>query len=163
MVDVGVVVNSGPIIALSSIRQLSLLHVLFSAVHVPAAVQHEVVALGVGRPGCDELKQASWALHATLDPPVDPLLLRELGRGEAEVISFAVRNPGLTAVLDDKRARRIARIAYGIPLIGTTGILVRAKRAGKLVAVKPAIEALQASGYFLSAFLVKEALRAAEE
>ncbi len=163
MVESGIVVNSGPIIALSAIRQLDLLHVLFQTVHIPDAVHHEVIVLGVGRPGCDELKQASWAHRATLDPPPDSLLLRELGRGEAEVIAFAARNPGVTVVLDDKRARRIARIAYGLPHLGTAGILVRAKRAGRLASVKPAIEALLANGYFLSAFLVKETLKAAGE
>lgn len=161
MPEPAAVVNSGPVIALSAIHQLDLLRNLFAVVYVPGAVYYEVVELGAGRAGCEELKGAAWMRRATSTP--DPLLLRELGRGEAEAIAFAAGTPGVTAVLDDKRARRIARVAYGVPLVGTAGILVRAKRAGLLVAVRPAIDAILAAGYFVSGFTVKAALRAAGE
>ncbi|MBI2921073.1 MAG: DUF3368 domain-containing protein [Planctomycetes bacterium] len=161
MPETAAVVNSGPVIALSIIRRLELLRELFAVVHLPEAVYHEVVDLGMGRPGSEELKSAVWTHRVRSEP--DPLLLRELGRGEAEAIAFAVHTPGTTAVLDDKRARRIARVAYNIPFVGTAGLLVRAKRAGLILAVRPAIDALLAAGYFLSDFTVREALKAAGE
>ncbi len=54
------VVNSTPLIALSMIGQLELLHALFDEVLIPASVYGEVVLQGRGRPGAREIAQADW-------------------------------------------------------------------------------------------------------
>jgi predicted nucleic acid-binding protein len=57
--------------------------------------------------------------------------------------------PGSVALLDDALARRVA-IAKGIPVKGTLGLLLDAKHAGHLMAVKPSLDRLQERGFHLA-------------
>jgi predicted nucleic acid-binding protein len=62
---------------------------------------------------------------------------------------LALEMPGSVALLDDALARRVA-IAKGIPIKGTLGMLLDAKRIGYLTAVKPSLDQLQELGFRLS-------------
>jgi predicted nucleic acid-binding protein len=74
----------------------------------------------------------------TLAGGISPLLTGELDIGEAAVIQLAIDLPGATVVLDDLKARRVARRS-GIALTGSLGVLIDAKRAGKLDSVAEAV------------------------
>ena len=76
-------------------------------------------------------------------------LITDLGPGESQVLMLALEMPGSIAVLDDALARRMA-IANGIPIKGTLGLLLDAKRAGYLTAVKLSLDRLQELGFRLS-------------
>nr|WP_319566427.1 hypothetical protein [uncultured Rhodoferax sp.] len=52
---------------------------------------------------------------------------RSLGAGETAVLSYALAHAPLRAVIDDMDARRCAQ-TLGIPIFGTGGLLVLAKR-----------------------------------
>ena len=65
-------------------------------------------------------------------------------------------------ILDDRRARKVAT-SLGVAVIGTIGILIRAKRNGIIAAVKPVLDDLEATGFFVSKELKGEALRLAGE
>ncbi|WP_371258230.1 DUF3368 domain-containing protein [Thiohalocapsa sp. ML1] len=53
-------------------------------------------------------------------------------------------NPGYTAVVDDRAARRCAHVLR-IPVIGTAGVVVLAKRRGFIGSVEEALNQLQGS------------------
>ncbi len=53
--------------------------------------------------------------------------------------------------------------AYKLPVIGTASILVTAKRAGLIGAVRPLLEAMVTRGYHLSQRLIEEATAIAGE
>ncbi|MEB3780665.1 MAG: hypothetical protein GSR85_10650 [Desulfurococcales archaeon] len=55
-----VVSDSSPLIHLSQIGRLNLLKDLFRELLIPPAVYHEVVIEGRGRPGSEEVREASW-------------------------------------------------------------------------------------------------------
>jgi len=74
---------------------------------------------------------------------------RELGAGETAVLSHALANPPLRAVIDDMDARRCAR-TLNIPILGTGGLLVLAKRRGLLTSVAEGIARLRDAGLWLS-------------
>jgi len=78
----------------------------------------------------------------------------DLGAGETAVLSHALVTPPLRAVIDDMDARRCAR-TLGIPMLGTGGLLVLAKRRGLLTAVGDGIEKLRDSGLWLSDDIVR--------
>ena len=59
-------------------------------------------------------------------------------------------------------ARRLAR-ALGLPVIGTLGILLAAKRRGFLPAVQPCVDALIQNGFRIAADLYKRVLADAGE
>jgi predicted nucleic acid-binding protein len=85
-----------------------------------------------------------------------------LDPGETEVLSLALELGTHTVVVDERAARRTA-LALGLPLVGAVGLLARAKREGILPAVRPGIEALQRTGFFVSSALVDRVLREAGE
>lgn len=155
--DGPVVTNSGPLIALASVGQLDLLHGLYSEVLVPEAVWREVTEAGAGRPGARELTLASWTTRTVLDPPPDRLLTEELGAGEAEAIALAVRREARLLLIDDRRARRVAELAYGLRVKGVAGIVVAAKHKGLIATVRPLLEVMQVRGYYLSPRLINRA------
>ena len=81
--------------------------------------------------------------------------------GEAEAIALASERQQ-RIVLDDRRARELAH-RMGLKVIGTVGILVRAKRAGLLTWINPVLNELIEKGFRLSDDLRREALRLAGE
>ena len=76
------------------------------------------------------------------------------GSGETEVLSYALAHPPLRAVIDDMDARRCAQ-TLGIPIFGTGGLQVLAKRRGLLRSVGEAITKLRGAGLWLSEELVQ--------
>ncbi len=49
--------------------------------------------------------------------------------------------------------------SLGVPVIGTVGVLVRAKQSGVIVALKPVLEDLERNSFFISTALREEALK----
>jgi len=62
------------------------------------------------------------------------------------------------AVLDDFEARQCAR-ALGVPVTGTLGVILRAKKSGLIPAARPLLEELLRRGLYLSKDLVEQSLR----
>lgn len=85
-----------------------------------------------------------------------------LGAGETAVLSYALAHPPVRAVIDDMGARRCAQ-TLSIPIFGTGGLLVLAKRRDLLRSVGEAIAKLRGAGLWLSAELVQILLAQAGE
>jgi predicted nucleic acid-binding protein len=66
-------------------------------------------------------------------------------------------------LLDDRRARQVARVTYGLRVKGAPGVLVASKKAGFVTSVRPFLEQMLARGYFLAPAVVERALREAGE
>jgi len=65
------------------------------------------------------------------------------------VITAVAGSPGSVAVLDDLAARRCA-LALGINVTGTLGLLLMAERAGAIVSLRRALDAVTDAGLFVS-------------
>jgi predicted nucleic acid-binding protein len=90
-------------------------------------------------------------------------LSEHLGAGEAEVIALALEiDEAPLIVLDDGPGRRAAR-ERGLDIVGTAGLLVLAKEAGLLPAVRPVLDELVAAGLFLGGPAYRDVLSAAGE
>jgi predicted nucleic acid-binding protein len=152
-----IVCDTGPLIAFAIIDRLDVLARLYSRVLVPRAVLDELSAGGRDRAGARAIHAAEW--HETIEAVVpDPLLSAELGAGEAAVIASAfAMHPAPIVLLDDRKARRVAAQAYRLRVQGSSGVLVAAKRAGLVPAVRPLLESMTAAGYYLSERLVERA------
>ena len=157
------VVNSGPLVALSIIGQLDLLPALYAECWVPQTVFNEVAVAGVGKPGAKSLQASDWQARVRVAPIPDPLLVMELDAGEAEVISLARQLSPCMAIIDELRGRRIAQQVYGLPVKGTAGILVEARRLGLISAVRPLLLELRAAGYFIADSVIAAACQAVGE
>ena len=145
-----VVTDSTCLIGLERIGHLDILPALFEPILVPPEVQHE---FGTPLP---------WL---TVERPVDHALITALKMlvddGEAEAIALA-HEQGWRIILDDRRARSVAR-GLGITIIGTVGILVRAKRLGMITSLKALLDELEAHAFYISEGLKVEALRLVNE
>ena len=73
------------------------------------------------------------------------------------MLSYCLGNPGFRAVLDDLRGRRCAQ-ALGLPLFGTLGIIVEARRRELIPVARPLIAAIRGFGYYIEDHLVEAAL-----
>ncbi len=81
--------------------------------------------------------------------------------GEAEAIALASEKNCLL-ISDDKQARSAAK-RLGVAVIGTVGVLIRAKQNGIITEIKLILDALDANEFRLSRALREEALKIAGE
>lgn len=65
--------------------------------------------------------------------------------------------PGTEAIVDDLAARRGAA-ALGIPVRGTLGLVLTAKKRGVIPVARPVLETLRQSGMYLSDRVLNQAL-----
>ena len=149
----GVVSDASPVIALHQIGQLGLLETIFGTVLIPPAAARELLSM----------ERPSWILERTLEQPLAPVVVRAaLGPGESEAISLALEIRADWVLLDDLAARRLAE-RLRIPLIGTLGILLAAKRRGLIPAIRDLVDTLRRSGFRVANDLYEDMLRRAGE
>lgn len=149
------VLDGSALIALARIGRLDLLRHLAERVHIPEAVYDEVVTRGQGRPGSTEVAEAHWISRRHVqDRAAAGRLGGRLGRGEAEAIVLARELSADAVILDDATARAIAE-AEGQKVRGLLGLLVYGKERGVVDAVKPILDELVATGFFLDESLYR--------
>ena len=66
-------------------------------------------------------------------------------------------HPGCFAVIDDLEGRRCAE-SLGVPLRGTLGLVLRARRQGIIEEARPVVERLRLAGMYLSDWVMDAAL-----
>lgn len=155
-----VVADAGPLIALARIQGLPLLRAVFARTLVTETVLGECLA-GRDRPGGAAISAAvddGWLL---VIPGAAAASDWDLDAGEASTIAAALA-PRYGVIMDDRAGRRVAK-DLGVPVIGLLGVLILAKRRGELAAIRPLVERLVASGYYLADGVVGDALRLAGE
>jgi predicted nucleic acid-binding protein len=154
-----IVADSSPLIGLARIGQLDLLRRSGRKILVPPAVWDEVTLQGRGAPGATEVRQAAaWLeIQAPDSASVAPLRL-VVDRGEAEAIALAQGVESSLLLIDDAKARRVAQ-QLGLRLVGTVGLLRRAKKAGWISELRPQLEALQRNGIYIRQKLIDAVLQ----
>lgn len=121
------------------------------SVFAPIAVAKEV------QTSLDWLKIKSVA-----NPSVTIALRSQMDEGEAEAIALALELEDVVLILDDRKARRVAQ-QMGMRVIGTVGMLLRAKRQGVINEVKPLLLRLTKVNFRISQGIIQEALRLSGE
>lgn len=157
------ILDASPLITLARIGSLDLLHQLADQIVIPNAVYAESVSQAPGRPGSSEIAEADWITRRTVENQTHVQQLHTLvGLGEAETIVLAKEIRADAVVLDDSTARRLAE-QEGCRVVGLLGLLVVAKQRGLLSAVKPLLDAMRNSGFFVGDELYATILRQADE
>lgn len=155
-----IVADSSALVALAAADALGLLDQLFSAVRVPPAVEAELV--GHGKPYGDELREFLQGKSLPIDLTRYVIAAPGLGLGELEAMALYKAISADQLLVDDQRARKVARL-NSIQVVGSVGILLTAKGAGLIQAVRPRLSAMQSAGIHMSPVLVRDALRLAGE
>ena len=140
-----VVADSTCLIGLERIEHLDILPALFEPILIPPAVQQE---FGISLPWLQVEVPTDQGMVVALKMLVD--------RGEAEAIALAYQRK-LQMILDDRQARSVAR-NMGVSFIGTVGVLVKAKQAALIPALKPLLDELELNGFYLNEALKAEAI-----
>jgi len=156
------IINASPLILLGKINRLELLGALPPSLSIPRAVSLEILA------GPDSDPAKIWTQNQGIpsivpDSDIPPEIQAwDLGAGETAVISLGVLRRNSICILDDLAARNCAEV-FQIPVIGTLGILLKAKSAGLIPELKPEMDRLVAVGSMLSGRIIQEALCLAGE
>lgn len=134
------------------LHQLGVLHILpalAERIVIPPAVMAEIATgreLGVNLP---DLKTLDWiTVRRPMSDAALPLVVH-LGPGETQVLMLALETPEAIAVLDDALAREMAE-ALDLPMTGTLGLLLDAKRAALVSHICPLLDRLQALRFRLA-------------
>ena len=145
------IIDSACLITLEKIGHLALLPKLFDHIYIPPAVKQ------------DFGESIDWVTVKRIkDTDKIIALSTQIDTGESEVIALAMELKDAYVILDDKKARRIAK-QIGVKVIGTVGLLLKAKNMGIIPAIKPYLEKLNAVGFHLSQALYHKALELANE
>lgn len=146
-------VNASPLIFLAQIDAVPLLKDLEDEVFVPFSVPNEVLVPELQKP---PIELPDW-LGLREDLPLPPESAGwDLGAGESQVLARALLS-GSEAVLDDFEGRQCAR-ALGVPVTGTLGVILLAKKSRLIPAARPLLEELLRRGLYLAKELLEQAL-----
>jgi len=159
-----VVSNTSPITNLAAIGRLDLLRSEFSQIQIADAVWDELNAENTQWPGAREVSDAPWITRrASGNHALVNALRRHLDRGEAETIALALDRSADLVLLDEKDGRHSAQ-QLGLRVMGTVGVLIRARQLGLIASLRPELDALrQRAGFYLADELYREVLELSGE
>ena len=149
------VLNASPLIVLARVGQEHLFRTLADEVVVPHAVAVEIEAGPADDPARQAVAGGYFAIVEAV--PVPEVLAWDLGAGETAVLSYALRKPGWTVILDDAAARKCAQ-SFGLRLKGTLAVVILAKQRGLIPSATDVLRSLLNIGFRLDENVIREAL-----
>ena len=91
------------------------------------------------------------------------VLRRDLDQGEAEAIALALQVKAEWMLLDERDGRRVAK-QFGLRVTGVLGILLQARREGRLSSLQEAMEQLrEKAGFHIRGDLFTDLVRKSGE
>ena len=157
-----VVADASPLIGLATARAFHVLRELYGTVTITRLVKDEVTG-HADRPGARELTAAmreGWIRVAPAPP--ETWAFPALDSGEASTIALAREHADSLVLMDDALGREQAA-ALGLDVLGVAGVLLAAKQAGIVKAVRPLLERLARRGFVLPDEELQAALANAAE
>ncbi|MEO5332976.1 MAG: DUF3368 domain-containing protein [Magnetococcus sp. YQC-5] len=153
------VINSSPLIFLGRAGRLDLLKGVIDFCFVPEQVRTEIWIRGEDDRTVQALSMNPWIKTVAVPAIPESITAWGLGPGESSVMAFALTDPtkNIIAVIDDLAARHCAA-SLGIPVRGTLGIVLIAKRRGLIPLAKPVMQELIIHGMHLSRSVLHQAL-----
>lgn len=158
------VFNASPLILLGKIDRLNLIECLNPSFCIPYEVMEEVIQGSADDPAANWVKTTGAVAHTLpKSNPHPDVKMWDLGSGETSVLTACLEKRGnRVSVLDDLATRKCA-VVYQIDLIGTVGLLLKAKHAGLIPSLKNELDQLVRHGSQLSDSLINHALVLANE
>lgn len=138
------IADSSALVALSIVDKLDVLEKLFGEVYVPRAVYNEVSQENKA----ESYKLKNYCKDRVLDIQASANFNITLGKGESEAIVLYTEQNANFLLCDDKKAKKFAQ-SFGLKVIGSLGILLKAKERGFLSEIAPLIDILRGSRIFI--------------
>lgn len=157
--------DTSPLIAFSGIGRLDILAAAFHHVTIPPEVAAEIASNGKPWPEAAAVRQAlkvgEWLSVWQGDfEKIAPAPAR-LSVADMAAISLA-KHLGTTLLMDEKQGRAFAA-SMGVAVVGSLGVLLRARLRGQLAALKPLITGMENNGIHFARPLIKKILEHAGE
>lgn len=147
-----VITDASCLIILEKIALLAVLHQLFNTVLTTPEIAAEY---GLTLP--------EWIVIISVkNKSLQQKLAAVVDKGEASAIALAHEIENKYLITDDLGARKLS-IKLGLSIIGTLGVLLRAKQEGYINAVKPFIELMKQTDFRASDDLYQAVLHKADE
>ena len=143
-----IISDTSCIILLDKIGHLNLLEKVYNKVVITPEILEE---FGQKIPDWISVKKSS-------NPAIQKTLEQTLDLGEASAISLAFDLINATLIIDDLKARKIAK-SLNFKVTGTLGVIVRAKELGLIEHIKPLINQLIHEDFRISQNVVDEILK----
>lgn len=143
--------NTTPFIALASIQRLDLLPELFGQVFVAEEVIDECAEGGVIP--VPPLCTLDWIIPVVAPTAPLPDLLLELDKGEKATLQAALAHRADVVLMDEKIGRNMAEY-LGLAVSGTLGVLLKARKAGRIASFRQAAHAMREQRIFYSPALI---------
>lgn len=147
-----IIADTSCFILLSNIGELELLHKVYGEITTTLNI---AIEYGEVLP--------DWVTIAkVVDTNMQHFLEQQIDRGESSAISLALETTHTTIILDDSKARRVAK-QLSLNVTGTIGVIVKAKLKGIIPSIKPILEKIKDTNFRLTPTIEKEALKEANE
>lgn len=154
-----IVINTGPLIALGRMQAFDVIERLPYEFHCPPQVENEMhTGAALGHP----VTLPAWVSVLPLESPLTPFASIVLDDGEAAVIQLALEQQISRVCIDESKGRRAA-LSLGLQVVGSLGLLGKAKTEGLITAVHPFIAKAQQSGMYYDTSLIAAFLQAIGE
>lgn len=141
-----VVADSNTLIGLAKVEVLFLLPMLFGEVHITPSVYHEVVVEGAGRPGADEVREATWLSVTAPGIPANPTLQAIPTSTDRDVLALAHQLPADWLITDDRVLVRNAGV-LGVATLHTVDVVRLGKMAGHVPSCRDIMDRMLANGF----------------
>ncbi len=154
-----IVINTSPLIALGKMQAFSVIEQLPYEFCCPPQVETELLnGMALGHP----VTRPAWVTVLPLQAPLTPFASIALDDGEAAVIQLALEQQLNRVCIDETKGRRAA-LSLGLQIVGSLGLLGKAKTEGIISAVRPFIMQAQQRGLHYNANLITDFLHALGE
>ncbi|MEP6925115.1 MAG: DUF3368 domain-containing protein [Pyrinomonadaceae bacterium] len=145
-----IVLNTSPLLSFGKMQAFEIIAQLPFEFVCPAEVEAEISA-GVSQGHSIEIP--GWVQVLSLTSPLSPVAVAALDDGEAAVIQLALEQNILLVCIDELKGRRAAN-AVGLNVVGSLGLIGKAKSLGLISQARPFIEQAKNSGIFYDQNLI---------
>lgn len=154
-----VVVNTTPLIALSHVGQLDILKKLYGEIIIPEAVYRKLSVKTESV--CKKMVDISldWIHVDNIENQMAKSMYKtQLHDGEVEVMILSKEIVADVVIIDDANAKKHAKY-LGLPVTGTLGALIKAKREGYVEELKPILKQMVEDGIYISQSVMELCLK----
>ena len=143
-----IISNTSCLIVLDNINMLEMLKKLYGQIMITEEVLYEF-----GKP------VPSWIqVYKVQDRKCLKILNSIVDLGEASTIAFCTEQENSTMILDDLKARKLAK-KLDLPFTGTVGVLLKVKEKGIVTSMETILESLKNQGFRISKDIEQKLLK----
>jgi hypothetical protein len=146
-----VILNTTPFISLCSVNLLHLMPSIFGSIVVASSVQEECKE--GGKIFVPNLETLPWVTVQPVQHKKQLPVLFELDRGERDTLIIAAEHVDSIVLMDEKPGRNMAEY-LGFQVVGTLGILAKARKLGLIESFSGAARDMRQHGIFFSEALI---------